>query len=336
MSDTNETPRASWQPTAMDDSAEALIKELEIEQKTATEDQALAVEVTPTDVAAPTESTTDTPAPVDAPPGDTGDRGLERLVAREVELRAKAADVESKFARIAEYETRIKDLESKQVPQDLAFNLRTNPHDTLESMGISPDDLVRRVIAARLGDQVPAQLKEELRQDETQRQIHELRNQLAQRDQASAARAFVEQVNAGAREYVTKGVGEYAPTVAKVAKASPERVYQEILAEISQDARARSAREPNGDVLSYEEAAKRVEARWAELAGVFSPAIPASTTAPTTTAPGAKNGTPAATTVVKPPDRPLAPWLQPVRDAVEDAGLKAALMEYRRVQGVKG
>lgn len=318
----------------MDDSAEALIKEIQAETQNADPaiveaDAALAAEP-----AAPSE-VVDAATPEKTPAAE--DRGMERLVAREVEFRAKAQDVEAKFARISEYETRIKDLEARQLPDDLAFNLRTNPHATLESMGISPDDLVRRVIATRLGDQVPEKLKEELHRDETQRQIHELRNQIAQRDAAAAARTFVEQVNAGAREYVTKGVGEYAPTVAKVAKANPERVYSEILAEISADARSRAAREPNGDVLSYQEAAKRVEARWADLAGVFTP-NPASTPAqaPTTTVPGAKNGNPPqqpSTPSIKPPERPLAPWLQD--KSGDDAGIKAGLMEYRRLQGTK-
>mgnify|MGYP001558408815 CR=1 FL=1 len=324
MSQENE-PRAPWQPTAMDESAESVIQSLEAEQAAAT----VAAEPAP-------EPELGTEAPPEVPVVEAEakpeDRGIERLVAREVELRTKEAGIDAKLAKVTEYEARIKELESRQMPDDLAFNLRTNPTEALEAMGISSDDLVRRVIAARLGDQVPEKLKEELHRDETQRQIHELQKQINQRDQAAAARAFVDQVNAGAREYVTKGVGEHAPTVSRVAKANPERVYQEILAEISADARARSAREPNGAVLPYEEAAKRVEARWAELASTLTPA---STTAPATTALGAKNGTPQPTIpVVKPPERPLAPWLQ-AKDAQEDAGLKAAIAEYRRLEGVK-
>lgn len=323
-------------PTELDNLAESYIKEFakefnETELQTAAPDPETPPSEQENSVAPPVQ-----PETPPAPEAKPEERGLERLVEREVALRSREAEIAAREAKFAEMEQRLRELETKRVPDDWREKAEYAPEEVLKQMGLDPEMVVRQIIANRLGPDAPPEVKQTVESAQIKKQINELKRELAEHQQRAAAAAFVAQVEAGARQYVEKGIGENAPTVAAVAKANPMKVYREILEEIAQDANMKSARGLGGDVLSYDEAAKRVEARWSEFKTYFAPAAPsgsqttptpASTPAPAANAQGANKPTPP---VTKPPDRPIAPWLQHRAD--EDEGIKAAVAEFIRLE----
>ncbi len=327
MSEPNDVTVSSYQggPSELDTAANDFIKELAAEYKA----EPPAVEEAPVATAPPPQENTVTPPP-EAPKPE--DRGMERLVEREVALRTRESELSAREQRAQAMEERVKQLEAKAIPDDLINRFEYSPEEALTAMGLDPEQVVRQVIANRLGDKADPSVKHTIDNAKIKREINELKARLHEQQRAAAAQAFVAEVQAGAREYVNKGIGENVPTVAAVAKVNPGRVYQEIMEEISRDAGTRAAKDPSGDVLSFPEAAKRVEARWAEFKALVTPAnpvpTPASTTSPAAIVPGAK-----APSVIKPSDRPIAPWLQ--RGDLEEDGIKAAMAEFNRSEGTR-
>lgn len=267
-------------------------------------------------------------------PAKPEDRGLERLVEREVALRSRESALEARERAMADVEARIKALESRALPEDLKNKWEYAPDEAMRAMGLDPDMVVRQVIASRLGKDAPPEVQNTLESARIKREMHELRNQLLEHQRMVAAQQYVAQVQSGARTFITSGLGQDVPTVASVAKTNPERVYREIMEEISRDAATRAHVEPTGDVLPYSEAAKRVEARWAEFKALMVPAgQPQVQTSTTGAAPAQKPKTdvPPTTPTIKPPERPIAPWLQ--KPDIEDEGIRAGLAAFKKAQG---
>lgn len=361
MSDLVGNAQVPWLPTELDKSAESLIKEMENEFDAANiEAQLDSAELAP-EPAPEATATGGTPAgeapdtASDTKPGVNSVEvpGIERVVAREVAIAAREKAIEEKERAYGQLEARLKELEKRAMPEDLALELEQRPLETLERLGINPDQVVRRAIAARLGDKAPDELKREIHETqkdyEYRKELKALRERLEAKERESALQEFYNRVSTGAREYVkgftseaktNTGYGEKAPTVAVVAKSNPDRVYDEIMQEISVDAREKAQRDPNLPLLTYDEAVLRVEKRWADVRKALVPEniTAASTNPPTKPELGAEKRTPATVTTPKPtngtvtpPDRPLAPWLQG-KDALEEEGLKAALAEFRRAE----
>lgn len=254
--------------------------------------------------------------------------GLERLVAREADLREREAAFKRKEEEFAS---------KKPVDKEIEELFGTSASEALRRMGYDPDQVVRRVIAERMGDKAPDKLKQEIKEAERDsqytRRLNEIEAKLAQKERELATRNYIDQIVSGAKEHV-KGIDkyrEYAPTVAQVAGTNPDRVHSEIMDEISRDAQIRGRIDPNGAPLSYEEATKRVESRWSELAKVFKPQVATELNVSSNkpSMPKTPEKTPNPPTP-KPPDRPLAPWLQ--KQDIEEEGIRAAMAEYRRVE----
>ena len=351
MSDPNDTVVSSYAggPSELDTDVESFIKETAEEQAS----ERLDAELAAIDADLPSEEgsaaeagsggagvpevpvSTDPAAPEEksAPPED---RGFERLVEREVALQAREQAFAQRESQMARFEAKIKALEARAVPEDLMDKFETSPEEAMREMGLDPENVVRTVIANRLGDKADPQLRQTIESAKIKSEIHALKAQLHEQQRAAGAKAFVAQVEAGAREYVNKGIGENAPTVAAIAKVNGERVFREIMEEISRDANDKMTRGLGGDVLTYEEAAKRVEGRWSEFRTMLNPVAPSevpvkSASMPVSEKPvqGAVKPNPPAT---KPPDRPIAPWLR--REALEDEGVKAGMAEYKRAEGL--
>lgn len=333
MSQDLEVSAYSGGPTELDTMAESYIKEF------AKEFNATEVETAPVDSAAPPTEQENSVAAPETPPvveAKPEERGLERLVEREVALRTREQEISTKESRLAALEAEIQALKGRSLSDDLLQKAEYAPEEVLKALGLDPEMVVRQVIANRLGPDAPPEIKQTVESAQIKKQLNELKRELAEHQQRAQAAQFVAQVEAGARQYVEKGLSENVPTVAAVAKANPMKVYREILEEIAQDANVKTARGLGGDVLTYDEAAKRVEARWSEFKTYFAPPAPstptpASTPVSQTTSTGAPKPNPPAT---KPPDRPIAPWLQ--RGEIEDEGIKAAVAEYNRLESQRG
>lgn len=345
------------QVTELDKQAESFISDMANEFKEAGLDELQdSVSVAPGDGVAPVEGgegqvAAETPAPaVETPPEEKAapDIGYERLVQREVALLEREKQVKSWETEKARYEERIKTLEARAIPDDWTVQLESDPETVLSQLGVDPEQLVRRVIAGRFeaqGKPVPEELSASLRSTkdklEATRRIQALEARIQAQEREQRAKAFFDQVNTGAREYVTKGISDKLPTVSQVAKRNPDWVHGQIMEVISLDAQQKAARDPNAQLLSYEEAAGLVEKHLATLRGVLIPenantgevkAEPK----PNTPIVGAKNGNPPQQSpkpgvpVVTTPEKPLAPWLQ--KPESDDAALREAILEYRRVE----
>lgn len=257
-------------------------------------------------------------------------RGIQRVVARELAAKAqeeaalsakKAAD-----AAIAE----LKSLQGLKSTKEIADMMDLDPIGAFKAMGKDPDTMLKLALAQQLGDAAPESLKEFARGAGEKREIAQIRAELAAERQARAAQEYFNTISAGAREYVTKNVGDSKalPTLSKAAKVDSQYVHDEIMEEIVKEARVRAATDPNGEPLTYEEAAKRVESRLARIAKLIS--VQSTNNA---AAKNAQKPNPVPPTT-KPAPKPLAPWQQRT-SSLEDEGFKMAMLEYERAEAAR-
>ena len=349
MSDTkNETTptgvEMAWVPSELDREASALINEIHAEfspePDTATDSPDNAEQSA--DSAPNTKGT----PPVEGTAGDAvtaaqESKGkpaeLSEFVARELALFRREEAVKAQEDKFRTLEQELTSLRSKQLPDDLVEGLRYQSIKTLEALGIDPNFLVKQVLAEQMGEKAPEDLRSEVRDAardyESNKRIRALENKLAEQERAAQARAFFLSVQDGAREYLkAPGVNEHAPTVAKVASSNSDLAFTEIMAEIQKDAEFKAARDPSASLITFEEAARRLETRWSAYSKVFQPVpSPNVTTEPTNTQSQTVSTTKSQPKTAQPvTNRPLAPWLQ--KSDVEEDGLKAAIAEFHRTK----
>lgn len=110
------------------------------------------------------------------------------------------------------------------------------------------------------------ELKDYKRNKERDKEVKQLKDDLAKRDAEAATQKFVTEFTDKTRENVKKIDQKVFPTMKEVADKDLEFVHREVIKEVFDDATAAQSRGEQRDLLSFEEAAKRVEARYAKLA----------------------------------------------------------------------
>lgn len=279
------------------------------------------------------ESAEEAPAPdaAEAKPEVEADdpklsRALERTVQRELAAKEAEQRAETRLAELKVKEAEFASMRGLKSTKDLMEMASIDALGAIKALGQDPDTFIRIALAQALPpDRVPAELREFTKDVATKREIAALRRQIDEQNQARTYQEFLNSVQSGARKYV-ESVGDSTPTLAVVAKADPERVYREIMEEISKDAGARASQDPNGEPLTYTEAAKRVEERFVQYKALL--LGPNGTTAATTQS--TKKPTNALPPQSKPPVKPLRPWEQ--KNDLEDQGLQEALREFHRME----
>lgn len=292
-------------------------------------------EFTDEELAQPAEGAEGEPEPAVEPTPEVEDaedpavaRGMERLVSREVALQAKEQAFQARESRVSSLEQELTKLRAAMPQATVTENLHHSPSEAIKALGHDPETVVRLMIAEQLeakGQEVPAALKEFVKDAKNNRRVAQLERQLAEKSRNEENAAFFNAVALGAREYVTKVDSKKQPTLANIAKTNPDRAHREIMEEISKDARSRMAADPNGQPITYQEAAERVEARLAELRTLLSP-VPASID-PKKPVAGLKQTPPNQ----KPPVKPLKPW-EKKGDDVFAQGLAEAEREFHRLE----
>lgn len=269
-------------------------------------------------------------------PQEPAERGLERLVAREVELRERETRVSGTEKEVEALRTRLRELEPRAFSEELLNKIKLSPQDGLRAIGLDPDEIIRTALAEKIGDRADPQTRELLERTRLRKEMESLKAQVQEAERRTAAQAYFNQVANGARGFLSQEseVSKHAPIVAQVARVNPDRVYQEIMEEITRDAAVRSRQEPNGDVIPYSEAAKRVEARWGAMKALLAEPL-AKVESPNASmpTPETKQNVTKSPSTIKPPDRPLAPWLQRVPD--EETAIRDAVAEWRRAETQK-
>lgn len=255
-------------------------------------------------------------------------RTFERVVQRE--LAAKEAETKA-ASRIAELDAKVKEYQSLaglKSTKDLMEMATNDPVGAMKALGQDPIAMTKLALAQQLGDKAPQDLKDFAREFSRDREVKELRAQIARQEQSRVQQEYFNTVVNGAREYVSKSVGDSTPTLAAVAKANPDRAHKEIMEEILRDAGTRGPQDPNGEPMTYQEAAKRVEERFVEWKGLFS--VPNSTATASSKSTQKPNVT--APPQPKPPARPIRPWEQ--KNNLEEQGLQEALREFHKLEAV--
>lgn len=251
-------------------------------------------------------------------------RGVERLVARELAAKERETAAERKIAELKQLEASLAKYKDLKPTKDLAEMMDLDPYGALKSLGKDPDTVIKLALAQQLGDNAPASLKEFAKEASTKREIAQLKAQLAAEAQSRAAQEYFNTIHSGARQYVTS-VGDSTPTLALVAKADPDYARDEIMEEIVSEAKRQAATDPNGEPISYEEAAKRVEKRFARLAKLIN--------VRNGTTPANKTGTKprVAPPNPKPAAKPLLPW-QAQKTSVDELGIQEAIRAYEQAE----
>lgn len=267
-------------------------------------------------------------------------RGLDRLVAREVELQRKDADIRARESQVAVMEREIAQLKTKNYGvDDFAQLVSLDPGEALQRLGVNPDHVINLYLAKKMGDKAPPELRQALQKAEDDKRFRELENKLAARDHqvqyADSQRQTAEEV----RAYVSGDLNGIAPNVAARLKSKPAALEKALLEEIRLDAVERLTRGEARDarVISAQEALIRLEKRLVDFLDDPSttPAVvPANTTdSKVTQGTNARQGEAA-----KPPvknRRPLRPWQAQDQADIEDAGIRAAVGEYRRSESAR-
>jgi hypothetical protein len=250
-------------------------------------------------------------------------RGIQRTVARELAAKAEREAADRSIAQMKALKAELEQFKDLKPTKDIAEMMGIDTIGAIKALGHDPDTVIKLALAQQLGDKAPDNLKQFAREAATKREIAQLRSQLAQEAQARAAQEYFNTVQAGAREYVTK-VGDSTPTLALVAKADPEYAHNEIMEEIVSEAKRQAAQDPNGEPISYDEAAKRVEARFSRLAKLINVQNGTNPATKNVTKPKLAPPTP------KPAPKPLAPWL--AKQSSDEAGIHEALRAYEQAE----
>ena len=192
------------------------------------------------------------------------DRGMERLAAKEKEVREKSEAFEKERGQYVKH-----------------TDLTLNPTAVLKKVGIDTDVLMKTMLYEKLPDSNPvkAKLKVELQEILTNKKIKELddkyENDKRQKQIAEAnAKNYSETVDkiAGfadklkANEDSTK---KTFPILSELGTEGKDLVKELILEEMINDATHRYAKGEDGDPISHEEAATRIEKRLARVVALI-------------------------------------------------------------------
>lgn len=253
-------------------------------------------------------------------------RMFERVAQRELAASEREKAAVAAEARVKALTDELKSLQGLKSTKELSDMFDLDPVGAFKALGKDPDVMIKLALGQTIpADKLPESLREFNKSYATQREIAQLRAQVAHQEQSRKAQEYVNTVTTGAREYLTKSVGDSTPTLAVVMKANPERALREIMEEISLDARTRAASDPNGEHLAFSEAAARVEKRMSEWKSMFE----------------VKNGEQATTQAKKPtgqlppqskpPQKPLRPW-EKRDDDLYESGIADAVREFHRAE----
>lgn len=279
----------------------------------------------PGDVLAPTEGTKDEKE------DPRLERGVARLVSRELAAKEQEAKASARITELKALEAEVASLRGLKSAKEQQERMAQDPIGVMKDWGHDPEVIIRLALAQQLeatGQPVPEKLQKFVERSATQRELTQLRAQIASQEQARRSQDYFNTVSNGAREYV-RSVGDSTPTVARAAKANPDRVHREIMDEIVRDSNTRAASDPNGDPLSYDAAAKLVETRWVELQKLLGGTA------------AVQNGKSAPTNAVKPklappqtkpPAKPLASWMKGSEKTLEDEGIEEAMRAFANAE----
>lgn len=266
-------------------------------------------------------------------------RGLDRLVAKEIEVQRREESLRAREETVSRLEQEVESLRKKNFGvDDLTQMINLDPGEALTRLGVNPDHVINLYLAKRMGDKAPPELRQALQKAQEDKRFRELENKLAARDREAQYADHQRRTSEEVRAYVSGDLNGIAPTVAARLKSKPERFEAALLEEIRLDAVERLTRgeAANGLVISAQEAARRLEKRLTDWLDGTPSTNPAAGKAAVTNATQGKNA--GQGEAAKPPvknRRPLRPWQSQEDTDLEDAGIRAAVGEFRRSESAR-
>ena len=184
---------------------------------------------------------------------------LEKLTAAEAasrkaleELRASQKEFESKKANYI----------------DRTQLSKMDPLDFMKLSGHPVEFVTKLLVAEQMkaaGKAVPETIQKELSDYYNKQDLRKLEARLAEKEQAETAATYYNKISSDARSYVA-GLDEKAAPNVFMFKDIPDFLHTEVLGELQRDAQEKVARgEHNAELMSFPEALKAVEARFAPL-----------------------------------------------------------------------
>jgi len=290
------------------------------------------------------------PAKVDPAPEPAADKSTTGALLQLMEREKAFTDERTKFKAEVEAFQRERDNWADEAARSrgnsidaeaLKRVLLTQPEALVQALGIPLDHVSQLMVAAKLGDKAPDEIRRAAQHARDKAETYALRDRVNGMEQERAAQEESTRVRLGATDYVATKLSEtHTPVLAAAAKHDSDAVVSEIYDEIVRDAANRMHRDPNGRPISFEEASRRVERRVSRLVK-SSAGAPAS--APGTNAPGTAQIAPAAgpaagpkTPAIAPSDlranKPLLPWQDPNRDNEVESALAEAMAYERKLR----
>ena len=165
--------------------------------------------------------------------------------------------------------------EAPTKPQFSAKYLAENPLEAVKAAGIDPDYLVNRILADKLGDAAPAELRKQAEQL-TERQRLELRLKEMEEKIASSApkppdpvQQYVEEYANSVRTFIKpETISAQYPAAAKLAASDPDYVFDQVMYVVNRDADAKLREGRTHEApLTPQQALEALEKRWASLSG---------------------------------------------------------------------
>lgn len=190
------------------------------------------------------------------------DRGVARLAAREKQFREERDAFEKEKSGYLKLDS-----------------FRDSPHKALKALGFDPQMVMKQILFETMDDSNPvkAQLKTQLSEWTTKRDIDALRKQLEDRDIAAKRQAEAASYYKSVEDTVSKYTDTFRdkdnmtlPSLSTIGKKDSAYLKELILDEIISDARYRLSNGDDGDPITHEEAASRLEKKLAKLATFFS------------------------------------------------------------------
>lgn len=265
-------------------------------------------------------------------------RGIQRVVARELAAKEAEARAEAKLAELKAMQSELASIKGLKSTKELAEKADFAPVEVIKALGKDPETFIKLALAQHMGDSAPEELKKFAEKASTQREIDALKSQLANQAKANEAREYYAKKDAEARQYVhtlkAKPDSKTLPTLSSAVAIDADYVHREIMEEVVRDAQIRAAQDPDGEPMSFADAARNVEARWAKLKSLLVGKAPTVQNGKTVASTAQMNGKKPASVSPpnpKPPAKPLAPWMKSGKD-IYDQGLEEAMREFHRVE----
>jgi hypothetical protein len=269
-------------------------------------------------------------------------RGFEKLIEKETTLAVREREISAREVQYRQLEQEVQQYRTQNVQVDeFRSGLTTSPTEALKKLGLDANVITPLLIAERLqaaGSPVPPELQRQIADAKRDSESKALREEVANFKREQAETQYWGNVyQNNAVELRNPEFGKTAPLVKKLFVKDPMKALELVHNEIRQDAKTRleNGESGNGRLITAEEAAKRIQERYAIWASLneSSPGNAGTPPAASTKVPNTNEGGGTENRGVVAPKpkvaRPLKPWQKQEDIDLDEAGILAGIAAAR-------